>query len=360
MEAEVSTDKGIFSRARDIVERLSGAEGSALSKIAVAEEDALREIKGSTERASSAASSAELLNAEVQNIRTKAEEASIRSQSVSAEFDNHLKTLKARDEESQKLQEKAQAHSKGIEAAEAEAKAHVKDVLDSKAQIKNQFTEISQFYGEIGDRKNELLNIKNTSAKDLNEMRDKFSEEQASQQEKNKLLFKEVEDVKEEIKSHLQSAVGVSLFSAFDVRKQNIVKAKWVWLAVFVLSVGLCIYWVDHIIKGLSGTLDLAFAVRTVLAALLGYFVYFCAKQYERERRAEEEYAFKSVTSLSLKPYHDLLVETKNQNVDDEFMKKMMAEIFDNPVKRLFAEGKSSSKVQINEKGVVGEHSTEG
>jgi len=68
--------------------------------------------------------------------------------------------------------------------------------------------------------------------------------------------------------------------------------------------------------------------------------MYFAAGQYKKERQAEEEYAFKSSISFSLEPYRDLLVKMRKEDeLEAEFIRKLMVDIFDNPVKRLY-EGK--------------------
>ncbi len=62
--------------------------------------------------------------------------------------------------------------------------------------------------------------------------------------------------------------------------------------------------------------------------------MYFTAGQ---ERQAEEEYAFKSSISFSLEPYRGLLGKMREQgDVEAEFVRKLMVDIFDNPVKRLY------------------------
>lgn len=49
--------------------------------------------------------------------------------------------------------------------------------------------------------------------------------------------------------------------------------------------------------------------------------VVFCLQQYGRERRAEEEYAFKSAISLSLVPYKDLIERVIGLETDPEYSK---------------------------------------
>jgi len=69
----------------------------------------------------------------------------------------------------------------------------------------------------------------------------------------------------------------------------------------------------------------------------LAFLMVFTATQYKKERQAEEEYAFKSAISLSLEPYRDLLVRMRKEDQSEaDFVKKLMEEVFDNPVMRMF------------------------
>lgn len=67
-----------------------------------------------------------------------------------------------------------------------------------------------------------------------------------------------------------------------------------------------------------TGVLLIAYTCAAIAPALyfklavalpITLIVWFCIAQYNRERRLEEEYAFKSNISLSLVPYRDLVEE---------------------------------------------------
>ena len=61
------------------------------------------------------------------------------------------------------------------------------------------------------------------------------------------------------------------------------------------------------------------------------------AKRYSSERRAEEEWAFKSAISISLDPFRDLIARMKKDGHETAFVERLVSEIFDNPTKRLYA-----------------------
>jgi hypothetical protein len=48
------------------------------------------------------------------------------------------------------------------------------------------------------------------------------------------------------------------------------------------------------------------------------FAITFCSVQYSRERRLEEEYAFKSTISISLEPYQKLVSQMVNHEDADE------------------------------------------
>ena len=358
-----SEKKGLWERAREtkdaVIERLRGAEQVALEAIQSTQSEVLAEIRASNESIKASAQKANDLTQKVQESLAKVDDASSRIASTGDESQKTIELIRAKSEEAKVAQAQIQAALKAVEQSEAESKAHLKEVVTSKAELKNQFTEISQFYSEIGERKNELLELKKNTASQLTQLGESFSTSIEANKARTEQLVAQNEALGEEIRSHLQRAVGASLFSAFGTRKEKIVLGKWIWFGAMALSFVLGILWVNFMIRELKTSIDVAFIVRTVFAVLIGGFIYFCAKQYDRERRAEEEYAFKAAISVSLKPFHDLLIDSKNKEVDADFVKRLMAEIFDNPVGRLFLEGKAVSKLQVNQTGLSGELSVE-
>ena len=76
---------------------------------------------------------------------------------------------------------------------------------------------------------------------------------------------------------------------------------------------------------------------RLVIVAPLAFLIAFTAKRYSNERRAEEEWAFKSAISISLDPFRDLIARMKKDGHETAFVERLVSEIFDNPTKRLYA-----------------------
>ena len=87
---------------------------------------------------------------------------------------------------------------------------------------------------------------------------------------------------------------------------------------------------------------DFAFWVKLSLTVPLGFAITFCTVQYSRERRLEEEYAFKSSVSVSLNPYRDLIHSmlekdgTNDQKKYTDFVIDSVTNVFTPPTDKVF------------------------
>jgi chromosome segregation ATPase len=156
-----------------------------------------------------------------------------------------------------------------------------------------------------------LLTETQQEVQDLKDGLAKESEETiANNQKKTESLIEELEKLKELIREQLQQATGFTLFGAFQSRQNQIAKAKQVWVyalaALVLISVGVT-FWIGYEAKFFS-VHSFAFWVKLSLTIPIGYAITFCTVQYGKERRLEEEYAFKSSISVSLNPYRDLVL----------------------------------------------------
>ncbi len=83
------------------------------------------------------------------------------------------------------------------------------------------------------------------------------------------------------------------------------------------------------------------------LTVPLGFALTFCTVQYSRERRLEEEYAFKSSISVSLNPYRDLIHSILEKGGADltkytDFVVDSVRNVFTPPTDKVFDGGKKS------------------
>jgi|SRR5579862_770581 len=166
---------------------------------------------------------------------------------------------------------------------------------------------------------------------------------EANQAKTNELIG-ELAKLKNQIKDQIQQATGFQLFGAFQSRQNEIANSKsfWVWaIAVLVLiSAGVTI-WIAHEAQYYSVN-SFAFWVKLSLTVPLGFALTFCTVQYSRERRLEEEYAFKSSISVSLNPYRDLIrsivdsAGAGEQGKYTDFVIDSVRNVFTPPTERVF------------------------
>lgn len=142
--------------------------------------------------------------------------------------------------------------------------------------------------------------------KNLNE---RSSETIEKNNEKTVALAVELGKLQDQIREQIQQATGFRLFGAFQARQNEIVKSRNRWsyaiLVLVAVAAGATI-WIAHEAQTYKVT-DIALWIKLSLTIPLAYLITFCTVQYSRERRLEEEYAFKSAISVSLNPYRDLI-----------------------------------------------------
>jgi hypothetical protein len=272
------------------------------------------------------------------------------------------------------IEELKAAVDEAVEASDASSKTAV-DTLTAKidAKIKQDEESFSNLTsttkanittsqtaadGELSDALKEL----NTSSSDLiTESREKLSElEQKlatrsdetieANQKKTEELIADLVKLKDQIRQQIQQATGFQLFGAFQARQNEIAKSKNIWVyaiaALVAISAGVTI-WIAHEAQFYSVN-NFAFWVKLSLTVPLGFAITFCTVQYGRERRLEEEYAFKSSISVSLNPYRDLVhsILEKDGQVDQskytDFVIGSVTNVFTPPTDKVFDADKKS------------------
>ncbi|HEY2383621.1 MAG TPA: hypothetical protein VGK48_20795 [Terriglobia bacterium] len=170
-------------------------------------------------------------------------------------------------------------------------------------------------------------------------------------QQRTANLLSELEKLKDQVREQIQQATGFTLFGAFQARQNEVVKSKKWWaIAIFALvfvSAGVT-FWIAHEAQSYSAT-NLAFWVKLSLTIPLAFAITFCTVQYGRERRLEEEYAFKASISVSLNPYRELIrsILEKDGTVDlakyTEFVIDSVKNVFTPPTDKVFEGEKKPS-----------------
>ncbi|SLM48086.1 conserved protein of unknown function [Nitrospira japonica] len=161
--------------------------------------------------------------------------------------------------------------------------------------------------------------------------------------------LKELEDL---IKLQIQKATGFSLFHSFQTRKESLVKSKQFWIYAIVGLICISLGFTGWIISTVPETLDTAFYLKLTISIPIIFLITFCTLQYSRERRLEEEYAFKSNISISLIPYQELVDKLTDKSKQAErdryatFIIESIGKVFSSPTDKVF-EDRSASKLSM-------------
>ncbi|MGZ9001848.1 MAG: hypothetical protein ACXW1T_12135 [Methylophilus sp.] len=179
---------------------------------------------------------------------------------------------------------------------------------------------------------------------------------------KTNTLISTLTDLENQIKAQLQKATGFSLFHSFQTRQELIRKSKdfWTYTLAGLLVLTACLTWyLIHSITSAdkSTALDIAFFLKLSLSIPLIFAISFCTIQYSRERRLEEEYAFKSNISISLVPYQELVEKLVAEDDVEQrkeyatFMMNTINKVFTSPTAEIFKD-KNEGKSFINKKSL--------
>ncbi len=208
---------------------------------------------------------------------------------------------------------------------------------ETLAAINERKKAADEFYTTVENYKKEMLDSIKSAKADYSELKQTCDNKISEYSTKTDEIIKQNISYQEQIQELLTKAVSGGLFRVFSQRQEFLSKGTrfWRWAVVVtsVLLAGgiLLVAWICE------AKPDIIFFVRLAIMIPLAFLMFFSATQYKKERQAEEEYAFKSAISLSIEPYRDLLVRMRKEDqVEADFVKKLMEDVFDNPVMRLF------------------------
>ncbi len=166
-----------------------------------------------------------------------------------------------------------------------------------------------------------------------------------------KRLVAQLDELEGRIREAIERATGYTLFHAFQKRQMEIAKAKNQWAVALAACVlmslagsGLFIYSLQFVTE-----YNAAFYLKLSISIPLIYAIAFCNLQYSRERKLEEEYAFKSSVSISLDPYQKLVGGLVDKAQPEELAKytafiiESVNRVFTSPTDPIF-EGSENQK----------------
>lgn len=200
----------------------------------------------------------------------------------------------------------------------------------SVAEISAHEEKITEFFGRISDYRKTITKVEEDASKAV-----------IDNKEKTDFLISTLTALEDQIKEQLQKATGVSLFHSFGTRQRLLNSStKWWLIALGVLvlaSVSLSVYVINT-----STNMDMEFFLKLSMSLPIIYAFTFCTMQYSRERKLEEEYAFKSNISISLVPYKELVEKLVAGGLPEErqkyteFIIESISKVFTSPTERIF------------------------
>lgn len=229
-------------------------------------------------------------------------------------------------------------------ASQIEAKNNTADA--NLAQILEKKKAAEEFYASVENYKNDMLATSKKSQADYGKLKDECDTKLAEYSSETQKIIDDNNEYQVQIKDLLSKAVSGGLFKVFNQRQVLLSKGTNFWKWAVVAATLLVVIGIFVVAWICDAKPDIIFFVRLGVMIPLAFLMFFAATQYKKERQAEEEYAFKSAISLSLEPYRDLLVRMrKDDQLEADFVKKLMEEVFDNPVMRMFNVEEEEEKI---------------
>jgi hypothetical protein len=294
----------------------------------------------------------DLLSETKEQIKLDLEDLDKRGKKIQDELSESISTLVTTTNTS--FQEKAKKDSSQIHDAMEKidlAIAHFSSKMqeaeeerdaNAQVQLKDSTGEFANVLEKMEDLYKEKFKVIETSSLETIEKNDKEA----------KRLTTYLDELESRIHKSIERATGFSLFHAFQNRQHGLRQSTIYWAAglgaCVLLSAGVA-FWLIHSITTAPQYGPLFF-MKLAISIPLVFAITFCSVQYSRERRLEEEYAFKSSISISLEPYRKLVGEL----IDDkqpsevakytEFLIASINRVFTSPVSQVFDGDDVSSK----------------
>jgi hypothetical protein len=220
---------------------------------------------------------------------------------------------------------------------------------DSSGRISElEKTQETRFTGQLNESNAKIQEITAQFTKDYATVTQEFSvradaKMQASDAEAKRLVS-QLDELEGRIKDSIDKATGYTLFHSFQKRQLDIGKSKrfWGYMLGALVLISLCASGVFIWSLQYVHEYNAAFFLKLSISIPLIYGIAFCNVQYARERRLEEEYAFKSNISISLDPYQKLVGGLVDKTKPEElakytaFVVDSVNRVFTSPTERIF------------------------
>lgn len=278
-----------------------------------------------------------LLKQELEDLLTNIKNSSIEVQSILNNSLANNEHIKQNLDKSIDNAQNSSAHLATIQQNDTAVIQLLSNSKTSSAEINTLELKIKEFFNAITEYKIGMESVA-IYAKDNIE---------SNKTETNNLINK-LNEIENQIKDQLEKATGFSLFHSFQTRQSKLKesKDKWIYAISFVLAISICL---TIFIALTTTSYGIAFYLKLSASIPIVYAITFCSIQYSRERKLEEEYAFKSNISISLIPYKDLvekLIDSTNPLEREKYTKFIIDSInnvFTSPTDKIFEKNNNQS-----------------
>jgi chromosome segregation ATPase len=232
--------------------------------------------------------------------------------------------------------------------------------------LKDTADQLTAFQSEHDKRLNTTTEAINATAREtidkvnldlltaLNEQTAKHEEQRTNLQKEYDRLVSELDQLEGQIKDSLRRATGFTLFHSFQKRQEALVASKNFWAralaGVVITSLALSVAFIIYVSS--VTTFGPALYLKLSISLPIIYAIWFCSVQYSRERRLEEEYAFKSSISISLDPYRELVEKLVVKDKPEELAKytafiiESVGRVFTSPMETVFDHTKDATPAE--------------
>ncbi len=271
-------------------------------------------------------------------------EAMQRQQKALAELREHLAAQEQefRDRLNQGREMVHQA-SEALGAAR-ESAAQAASAADATAQtadeIRQAHQQVSQFAAQIDRHAQELAQAREDSQAVVGDLRDRVERTLEDVHSRTDELVARNSQLQVRMSTIMGQATECGLASQFDDRHADAARSRRRWgrwmLTVAVSSALLLGGVLPAVLIGAGWQLAVVLVLGVcvpVTSALA-----FCSAQYRRERRLEEEYAYRATAGRALAACRSILIELKGSDVGQaEIVQRLLRDLTDNPVDRVWA-----------------------
>ena len=281
------------------------------------------------------------LRGELEKLLTETQKSSTYLQSLVITSQTGNDSIKENLDKSIEASQKAAAHLATIQQNDITATQLLSSSVSSNSEIITFEERIREFFTGIESYQKKIDSISEQAKKNI----------EGNKKETDDLV-NSLKGLQDQIKDQLQKATGFSLFHSFQTRQDKLKDSKNFWLMALafviissLLLTGLIAYTTENI--------DLAFYLKLSISVPIIYAVAFCSAQYTRERKLEEEYAFKSNISISLIPYKELVEKLVVDATPQEreqfitFLIDSIGKVFTSPTSKVFGQNQSDVRPDI-------------